>query len=213
MEHLLALNSEPAFVFRASCALIFLAGVVTKLVFLRRVGIAGEATSPRAYQTIRRAEGKLLFVLRSVGVPLSLLSIFLYVFMPEAVAPFGFALPIGLRWFGLLLGIASLIFMWWTHLSLGDNYAVELRVKEGHQLVYSGPYHWVRHPLYTATFLAGVSCTLVSANLLLLASAVIAAILYTARIEYEEAALVKAFGAQYVRYQANVRHKFIPGLY
>ena len=206
-------SAIPDIAFRVSCAGVFTAAIVMKLFFLVKAGVASEVTASKTYQSVGHAEGSYLFVLRSIWVVCWPLGIALYVVQPALMAGFSIKIAPGLRWFGILLGLVSLGFMWWTHASLGNNYAVELKVKANHQLVSHGPYHLVRHPMYTATFVAGLSCALISANLLLIAGAAIAAILYTSRIAYEEALLEDAFGEQYTHYKNVVTGRFIPGIY
>ena len=43
---------------------------------------------------------------------------------------------------------------WRSHADLGRNWSVHVRVREGHTLVTSGVYSWIRHPMYAALLLA-----------------------------------------------------------
>lgn len=200
-------------VFQISFAVVFGSVFLIKWLFLRKSGVANEAITFKTYRSVRQAEGNWLFILRSIWVFLWPVSAVIYIIQPEYLDVFSIPLPVWLRWFGIILGLLSLIFMGWTHTSLGDNYAVELKVKESHHLIQKGPYRFVRHPMYTATFVAAVSCSLISANLLLVTGTAIIAALYISRIDYEERALEDAFGIQYTRYKQTVTRRFIPGLY
>lgn len=58
-------------------------------------------------------------------------------------------------WFGWLavplLGTALWLF-WYSHHTIGRYWSIGVRLKDSHRLVTSGPYRYVRHPLYTALF-------------------------------------------------------------
>jgi protein-S-isoprenylcysteine O-methyltransferase Ste14 len=65
-------------------------------------------------------------------------------------------LPVG--WFLPVLGIvllaAGLGFTVWARRHLGRNWSASVVVKEGHALVRTGPYRYVRHPIYSGILLA-----------------------------------------------------------
>lgn len=54
--------------------------------------------------------------------------------------------------FGVCL--AGLAFCWWARLTLGDLWSGTVNRKEGHVVIQSGPYRFVRHPIYTGLILA-----------------------------------------------------------
>jgi protein-S-isoprenylcysteine O-methyltransferase Ste14 len=79
----------------------------------------------------------------------------------------------------------------------------------GERLVVQGFYKWVRHPIYTATFILVWLFPVMSANWLAFC---IGASLYMVIGSYfEEQKLVKTFGADYTAYQKQVP-RFIPGI-
>jgi protein-S-isoprenylcysteine O-methyltransferase Ste14 len=63
---------------------------------------------------------------------------------------------------GLALVIAGMALHWWTRMHLGQFFSERVEFQEGQYLVETGPYAYVRHPLYTAFF------TLVTGLLLLI---------------------------------------------
>jgi protein-S-isoprenylcysteine O-methyltransferase Ste14 len=66
-------------------------------------------------------------------------------FLPLAEWPF---------WLGSLLTAGGLLFTVWARLHLGRNWSGAVTIKDGHELVTSGPYALVRHPIYTGLLLA-----------------------------------------------------------
>jgi protein-S-isoprenylcysteine O-methyltransferase Ste14 len=53
------------------------------------------------------------------------------------------------RWAGAFVCVAGLVFSIWSRHVLGRNWSSNITFKEGHQLIRTGPYRFVRHPIYT----------------------------------------------------------------
>src|SRR5258708_10728737 len=54
-----------------------------------------------------------------------------------------------LFWLGAAVTIAGLVFAVWARGYLGRNWSRSVTIKQDHELITSGPYAVVRHPLYT----------------------------------------------------------------
>ena len=107
----------------------------------------------------------------------------------------------------------SLWLFWRTHRDLGRNWSVTLEIKDAHQLVTSGVYARVRHPMYSAFFLWAVAQALLLPNLVAGLSGLVGfGILFAFRVGQEEAMMRETFGAQYDAYCARTR-RIIPGIY
>ena len=52
-------------------------------------------------------------------------------------------------WIGAAVTVAGLFFAIWARRYLGGNWSSSVTVKQGHELITSGPYALVRHPIYT----------------------------------------------------------------
>ena len=52
-------------------------------------------------------------------------------------------------WMGAALTIAGLLFAVWAREHLGRNWSHSVTIKQGHELITTGPYTAVRHPIYT----------------------------------------------------------------
>jgi protein-S-isoprenylcysteine O-methyltransferase Ste14 len=59
--------------------------------------------------------------------------------------------PVGMWpfWLGASVTIAGLLFAVWAREHLGRNWSSSVTIKQGHELITSGPYAVVRHPIYT----------------------------------------------------------------
>lgn len=102
------------------------------------------------------------------------LSAFALLFAP---APWTGALWHLPQWLGLLLlggECAALAFAWWARVHLGKLWSGAITLRAGHTVIRSGPYHFVRHPVYTGfigaawmfALLVGAPTALLGAGLL-----------------------------------------------
>jgi protein-S-isoprenylcysteine O-methyltransferase Ste14 len=73
--------------------------------------------------------------------------------LPEALTRRFLWGPDGPAW-GVLLVLAGLAFAIWARWHLGRNWSSTVTVKQDHTLIQSGPYRWVRHPIYSGMVLA-----------------------------------------------------------
>ena len=97
--------------------------------------------------------------------------------------------------------------------TLGKEWSLTARLVEGHKLATSGPYAFVRHPIYTGMLGMLVATGLAMSHwAALLVALVIFFIGTTIRVRSEERLLREAFGEQFENYVRNVR-AIVPGLY
>ncbi len=96
------------------------------------------------------------------------------------------------------LGIALAI---WARIHLGRNWSSHPALKEGHELVTSGPYKLIRHPIYTGVIVAAFGSTFVSISAIVIFFATL--IIFTARIGKEESLMMNQFPNQYLEYKKH----------
>src|SRR5450759_100271 len=115
-----------------------------------------------------------------------------------------------IAWLGLLpLGGALWLFRR-SHVDLGRNWSVTLKVREHHVLVKTGVYRLVRHPMYSSFFLLGLSQMLLLPNWLAGACGLIGvALLVVFRVRREERMMLQTFGDEYRSYMAGTQ-RIIP---
>jgi protein-S-isoprenylcysteine O-methyltransferase Ste14 len=157
----------------------------------------------------RRSESPGLIVGRLI-VALPLFgSVLAYLASPGLMAWASVDLPTWLRWVGAALGAATVPTVYWVLSTLGSNVSETVLTKERHELVTSGPYRWVRHPLYGTGLALFLSVGLMAANAFLLLWTMVALIsIRLVVVPREEAALVQAFGQEYQTYQSRTGSLF-----
>jgi protein-S-isoprenylcysteine O-methyltransferase Ste14 len=109
-------------------------------------------------------------------------------------------------WLGLLPLCGALWLFRRSHVDLGRNWSVTLKVREQHVLVKSGVYRLVRHPMYSSFFLLGLAQMLLLPNWLAGASGLIGAgLLFAFRVLREERMMLETFGDEYRSYMAHTK--------
>ncbi|KLU24581.1 isoprenylcysteine carboxyl methyltransferase [Caballeronia mineralivorans PML1(12)] len=162
-----------------------------------------------AKQTVKR-EDRLSRTLQSIPLIVGCLLIV----WPDASASWnsanaGFDLR---QWLGLAVVVAGLSFSVWGRRHLGSNWSVSVTLKDGHELVRSGPYALVRHPIYSGCLLAIAGSALVCAEPrgVIGFALIFASLAYKVRVE--ERWLSEYFGDPYRTYRREVR-ALVPWLY
>ncbi len=102
---------------------------------------------------------------------------------------------------GLLLAACGLALSIWARVHLGRNWSGRITIKVDHELVRSGPYRMVRHPIYTAILAMYAGSTIVSGEWHALIGMCLALVAYWRKMRMEEANLARAFGAAYGNYR------------
>jgi protein-S-isoprenylcysteine O-methyltransferase Ste14 len=92
------------------------------------------------------------------------------------------------------VGIALAI---WARWHLGQNWSATITLKEGHELIRSGPYGRIRHPIYTGMLLGLAGTALALGEYRGLIALAIALVCFSAKARKEERYLVTEFGERF----------------
>lgn len=116
-------------------------------------------------------------------------------------------------WVGLILILGALYLFYSTHRQLGRNWSVTLDTRKKHQLVATGVYALVRHPMYSAFWLLALAQTALLPNWIAGLSGIIGwGILFFLRVGREERLMIETFGEDYREYMRRTA-RIIPGVY
>jgi len=133
-----------------------------------------------------------------------------YIFFPGAFSWAYVRYPDGLRWLGALFLAIGITLLGVSHHHLGKSFHSLVVTKEGQIFVDSGPYRWVRHPIYTAFFINYIGGGLLAGSwVLTFIPALLYGVLVALRVENEERAMVGQFGQVYADYMQRTG-RFLP---
>ena len=113
---------------------------------------------------------------------------------------------------GLLLCVVGAALACWARHVLGENWSATVQLKDSHQLMTSGPYRAIRHPIYSGLLL------LFSGNAVLVGdwrgvlAVTIVFVSFWRKLRLEESWLHNHFGETYRQYAQRSR-ALIPGLF
>jgi protein-S-isoprenylcysteine O-methyltransferase Ste14 len=105
---------------------------------------------------------------------------------------------------GLLLFAAGLAFAIWARVHIGRNWGTPMTQKDDPELVTSGPYRLVRHPIYSGILVAGIG-TALALSWFWLAAFALAGIYFVYSATVEERYLDERFPGSYAAYRRSTK--------
>lgn len=107
-------------------------------------------------------------------------------------------------WLGFIVAAAGLLFTVWARRQLATNWSGDVTIKEGHELITTGPYGWVRHPIYTGLLLGFVGSAAAVGEWRGLVALIVVGLALWRKLRMEERGMRQLFGERYVAYEARV---------
>jgi protein-S-isoprenylcysteine O-methyltransferase Ste14 len=107
-------------------------------------------------------------------------------------------------WLALVLVVLGLGFTVWARLHLGKNWSGTVTQKQGHELIRSGPYACVRHPIYTGLLAALLGSAIALGELRGFLGLLIVLGSFWRKLRIEEGFMRELFPEQYQRYMDEV---------
>ena len=192
-------------IFRILAALILFTGVGISSYFRRKADQeSGEKIS-------RSVDGSAMMTMIRIGGLVLWLSPLVYLINPHWMAWSKIGLPEWVRWLGVAIGILCVLGIYWLFSSIGSGITPTSATRKQHTLVTSGPYRWVRHPLYTVGASMFIAFGMVADNWFIAGLGVLTFILMAVRTPKEEANLIEKFGDEYREYMKRTG-RFFPKL-
>ena len=102
----------------------------------------------------------------------------------------------------MLVGVALSI---WARLILGSNWSNRVTVKENHTLVRTGPYHFVRHPIYSGILEEMLGSAVQRGGIRCFARVLICGPCFWLKTRAEDRFMVQSFGKEYLQYCNTVK--------
>lgn len=181
-------------VYRIALGLIFLGAACIGIPHRLRADRAGGLVSPRN-------DPRWFWILMGIAGPPLTLACLAFLLQPRWVAFAQVELPAWIRLAGAPLAIAGLALFKWMFIHLGLNVTSTSMPRAQATLITSGPYRWVRHPMYSTVLILVLAVTLLTANLVVAFGGLGMFALLIARSRLEEQRLVEKFGDAYRAYQ------------
>lgn len=163
-------------------------------------------------KTTQRIEPAASRILRALAflIAVALLSIpriplrWLYLeIWPSGIWPF---------WIGAAVTVGGLLFAVWARLHLGSNWSRAVTIKQGHELITTGPYSLVRHPIYTGILTGFIGTAIALSQVRGFIAFVLVFLALRAKFRMEEAWMRSQFGETYATY-AHKTAALVPYLF
>lgn len=193
-------------IFRILAALILFTGIGISSYFRRK------ADRESGGSISRKVDGTPMMTVIRIGGLLLWLTPLVYLINPAWMAWAKIGLPEWVRWLGVALGMLCVFGIYWLFSSIGSGITPTSATRKEHKLVTSGPYRWVRHPLYTVGSSMFIAFGMMADNWFIALLGILAFIAMAVRTPKEEANLIEKFGDEYREYMKRTG-RFFPKLY
>jgi protein-S-isoprenylcysteine O-methyltransferase Ste14 len=107
-------------------------------------------------------------------------------------------------WAGVIMLAAGLGVMVWARRHLGRNWSARVALKQDHELIRTGPYGFVRHPIYSGLLLAILGTAIAFGQWRDALAFMFIAVAVWRKSRLEEEYVAEIFPQDYARYQAQV---------
>ncbi len=151
------------------------------------------------------------YVMVSIAALAALVSLF-YAIRPSWLNFAQFHLPNSLKWVGNALVIGAILLWHWSKHALGNNWSSRIAIRTDHELTDSGPYSWIRHPIYASYLILMVGIALATNNVVVIVPYVLGALITITRVPAEEKALRLFLGTKYIEYSKRTG-RILPRLF
>jgi len=117
---------------------------------------------------------------------------------------FGYQSNFIVQLIGVALCVLGMVFAVWARWHLGKNWSGTPSIKENHELVTSGPYRFVRHPIYTGMLVALLGSAF-TGGVVWLAIFIIFCVNFLYRVPLEERYMMQIFPQEYPEYKKKTK--------
>jgi len=111
----------------------------------------------------------------------------------------------GWQMVGAGITVAGVAVAIWSRYFLGQNWSATVTVKQEHELIRTGPYSVVRHPIYSGFLLAILGTAIYDGEYKGLLALVLVSVAWKIKSLHEEAFMQSEFGDDYTQYKREVK--------
>jgi protein-S-isoprenylcysteine O-methyltransferase len=138
--------------------------------------------------------------LQSIGLTLAIVAAFLLPYLPIFnfldFAPVSPAMSV----IAIMVCVAGMAYFVWARQHLGRNWSQTVSAKEGHELISSGPYRYIRHPMYTGGLVACFGSAIVCGGAWIFLLVILSGI-FLWRVGAEDRLMEQQFPDEYPNYK------------
>ena len=157
-------------------------------------------SKPEEATVKKREEGLASKIAGLLGMA-GFIAVLAFAINPKWLAFASLAFPTWLRWSGIGIAILGFALLQWAQMTLANSWSDTPRMMKEQNLITSGPYRAIRHPIYTAFILILGSTLFISSNWLIgLCWLGMTTLEVISRIGFEESLMLEFFGDQYREY-------------
>lgn len=109
------------------------------------------------------------------------------------------------RIIGIVVCVFGLYVTIWARRTIAGNWSSDVTFKQRHELVKTGPYRFVRHPIYTGLLVMCLGSAIEIGRLHCLLSPVVVGIGFWIKLKQEESLMLRHFPVEYPVYQKQVK--------
>ena len=106
---------------------------------------------------------------------------------------------------GAAICICGLMFTIWARKTLAGNWSSDVTFKQNHELIRRGPYHLVRHPIYTGLLVMFLGTAIHIGEVRGFLSLLLVTLGFWIKLNQEERLLVRHFPEEYPNYRREVK--------
>lgn len=122
--------------------------------------------------------------------------------------PMNLSITPHVRWTGAMgasICVLGLLMTLWARWTLGRNWSSNVTFKQGHELIRTGPYRLVRHPIYTGILMMALGTALDIGQLRCWLALPLMTSAFSIKLKQEERLLLRHFPQEYPTYKRQVK--------
>jgi protein-S-isoprenylcysteine O-methyltransferase Ste14 len=189
--------------------------ILAGLAFITAMTISGYFRSKADKETgekiSRSVDGTALMTIIRIGGLILWLSPIAYLINPNWMVWSKMGLPEWVRWLGVAIEFLCVLGFYWLFSNIGSGITPTSATRKEHTLSTSGPYRWIRHPLYTFGAAFFIAFGMIADNWFIASLGILTFIIMAIRTPKEEANLIEKFGDEYHEYM-KYTGRFLPKL-